>query len=423
MTNKKLKVSNVPNLRFPGFEGEWETKKLEEIGEIVTGSTPPTNNRSYYEGEYLFVSPVDIQTNRYIEVSKTTLTEKGFKKGRKIKKGSSLFVCIGSTIGKVGQANRDCITNQQINSIVTLENNEDFLFSLLEFYSPKIKALSAEQAVPIINKTTFSNVQVNIPELPEQKKIASFLSLIDERIVTQNKIIKELKSSKHSFIKKIFTRELRFRDNNDKYYPEWHEKRMKDLFTFKVTNSFSREKLNYENGTVKNIHYGDIHTKFQTLFDIKKEIVPYINSNINITKISEDSYCKEGDMIFADASEDLNDVGKSIEIINLNNQRILAGLHTILARPISNIFSIGFCGYLFKSQKVRAQIQKESQGSKVLSISVNRLANLSLSIPCLEEQIKIANLFSSMDLKLNTEKQILQELEKQKKFLLQQMFV
>src|SRR5690606_21997351 len=141
---------------------------------------------------------------------------------------------------------------------------------------------------------------------------------------------------------------------------------------FKVTNSFSRENLNYQVGTIKNIHYGDIHTKFQTLFNITNEIVPFINDEINVGRISDENYCKEGDIIFADASEDLNDVGKSIEIINVNREKLLSGLHTLLARPKVNIFHLGFNGYLFKSNQVRTQIQKESQGSKVLSINVGR---------------------------------------------------
>src|SRR5690606_28359812 len=126
---------------------------------------------------------------------------------------------------------------------------------------------------------------------------------------------------------------------------------------FKVTNSFSRENLNYEVGTVKNIHYGDIHTKFQTLFDITKEIVPFINEEINIGRISDANYCRAGDVIFADASEDLNDVGKSIEIVNVNGEKLLSGLHTLLARPKTSIFHIGFNGYLFKSNFVKSQIQ------------------------------------------------------------------
>jgi type I restriction enzyme S subunit len=197
---------------------------------------------------------------------------------------------------------------------------------------------------------------------------------------------------------------------------------MGNLYTFKVTNSFSRENLNYKNGTVKNIHYGDIHTKFQTLFDVSKESVPFINPDISIDRITEDNYCQEGDLILADASEDLTDVGKSIEVINLNNEKMLSGLHTILARPTLEKISIGFSGYLFKSYQVRTQIQKESQGSKVLSISSTRLSNISLVIPSNEEQQKIASIFTFIDSKLQSLKQKKALLEKYKKGVMQKLF-
>ena len=176
---------------------------------------------------------------------------------------------------------------------------------------------------------------------------------------------------------------------------------------FKVTNSFSRENLNYEYGKVKNIHYGDIHTKFQTLFDINYESVPFINEEIDISRISDENYCKNGDIVFADASEDLNDVGKSIEIINTNGEKLLSGLHTLLARPKQDVFHLGFSGYLFKSNSVRVQIQKESQGSKVLSINVGRISKVELSFPPVEEQRKITSFLSLIDSRIKTQNKIL----------------
>ena len=206
------------------------------------------------------------------------------------------------------------------------------------------------------------------------------------------------------------------------FIENWQFKILRDIAITKVTNSFSRDNLNYDNGHVKNIHYGDIHTKFSTLFDIEKEIVPFVNEDIYISKISEDNYCIEGDIIFADASEDLNDVGKSIEIINLRNQKLLAGLHTILVRPYENTFRKGFAGYLFKSAFVRTQIQKESQGSKVLSISGSRLLNTKLFIPSLPEQTKIALFLTAVDDKLQALKKKKTLLEQYKKGVMQKIF-
>lgn len=188
---------------------------------------------------------------------------------------------------------------------------------------------------------------------------------------------------------------------------EWEVKKLEELLEFKVTNSFSRENLNYEVGTVKNIHYGDIHTKFQTLFDITKEVVPFINKDLNLGRISDENYCKAGDIIFADASENLDDVGKSIEIININGEKLLSGLHTLLARPKASIFHLGFNGYLFKSNSVRTKIQKESQGSKVLSINVGRISKIELSFPSVNEQEKITTLLSLLDKRIQTQNKIL----------------
>jgi type I restriction enzyme S subunit len=204
---------------------------------------------------------------------------------------------------------------------------------------------------------------------------------------------------------------------------EWEVKKLGEVYEFKPTNSFSRDCLNYENGLVKNIHYGDIHTKFNTLFDILKEKVPFINPHLPIEKIKGESYCKEGDIIFADASEDLKDVGKSIEIINLNNEKVVSGLHTLLARQKENLLVIGFGGYLFKSEWVRKQIQKEAQGAKVFGISATRISDIKIKFPKNKsEQQKIASCLSSLDEVLAGERQKLALLQQHKKGLLQQLF-
>ena len=122
-------------------------------------------------------------------------------------------------------------------------------------------------------------------------------------------------------------------------------------YSFHTTNSFSRDKLNYDRGEVRNIHYGDIHTKFQTHFHLANEYVPLINDDVDLAKIKEDSYCKVGDLVIADASEDYADIGKSIELIDINNEKLLAGLHTFLARPSSESIALGYISCLLKSWK------------------------------------------------------------------------
>ena len=162
-----------PDIRFKGFTEAWEQRKVFEIGNIITGSTPKTSISDNYGGEFLFVSPADIQGNRYVDETITTLTKKGFDQGRKIREKASLFVSIGSTIGKVAQTSQESTTNQQINAVEPYDNfDDDFVFTSLQNISNSIKAVASNQAVPIVNKTTFGETEIHVPsELSEQKKL------------------------------------------------------------------------------------------------------------------------------------------------------------------------------------------------------------------------------------------------------------
>ena len=149
-------INRQPQIRFLGLNDDWEQRKLIEISDIVTGTTPPTKDKDNYGGDRLFVSPADIHGNRYVDETTTTLTEKGYALGRELRGGTTLFVSIGSTIGKLAQIKESATTNQQINAVIPYdEMDDDFVFTMLENEADKIRKLSATQAVPIINKTTF----------------------------------------------------------------------------------------------------------------------------------------------------------------------------------------------------------------------------------------------------------------------------
>jgi len=196
-----------------------------------------------------------------------------------------------------------------------------------------------------------------------------------------------------------------------------------DLYSFRRNNALSRDKLNYDAGSVKNVHYGDIHTKFQAHFDITKELVPYINEAESVPSDQSDDYCVEGDLIFADASEDTNDVGKCVEIAKLHGQRLVSGLHTILARRNDNRITVGFGGHLFQSGQLRSQIQREAQGTKVYAISATRLRNVRVTHPSSPyEQQKIASCLSTLDELIGSQGRKVAALRTHKKGLMQQLF-
>ena len=189
-------IRNVPNLRFPEFQGEWEKCKLGDYGKVVTGNTPPTKDIENYEnGTYLWASPADLGRIKSISETKIMLSAKGFSTTRALPKGSVLITCIGSTIGKTGMATKEMSTNQQINSIVVNDNNDnEFVYYAIQSAFPRYLSSIAVQAVPIISKSSFELLPNQRPCLQEQKKIGKFLSLLDERIATQSKVIDKLQS-------------------------------------------------------------------------------------------------------------------------------------------------------------------------------------------------------------------------------------
>ncbi len=221
--------------------------------------------------------------------------------------------------------------------------------------------------------------------------------------------------------KRTLTPKLRFPEFRDG--EGWQTPQLSDLYGFKRTNTLSRDKLNYEAGTIRNIHYGDIHIKFKPLFRVENEYVPFINPEVSVDAFEEGDDCEEGDIILADASEDLNDVGKAIEVVSLDGQRVVAGTHTILATRHGSVPIVGFGGHLFQSPAVRAGIRRESQGAKVYGISANRISPVSLPIPPTnQEQQKIAECLGSLDGLIAAEGRKLAALRGHKRGLMQQLF-
>ena len=197
----------VPRLRFPEFsdEGAWEETTIGNMGEVITGSTPSTSEREFYGGDFMFVSPADISDLRFVEETKTTLTKAGFAECRPIKKNSVLFVCIGSTIGKVAQCSRPCATNQQINSLVASPAFvADFVYYLLDRESLRVARLAGKQAVPIINKSLFATVKVTAPTRAEQQRIADCLSSLDAGLTTHLQKLNALKTHKQGLMQQLF---------------------------------------------------------------------------------------------------------------------------------------------------------------------------------------------------------------------------
>ena len=199
---------------------------------------------------------------------------------------------------------------------------------------------------------------------------------------------------------------------------EWEKYKVSDVLDFYSTNSLSWEQLDYDNEELYNLHYGLIHVGLPILVDIRQNKLPGIKTDC---KPKNFELCKEGDVAFADASEDTNDVAKAIEFINLNNQKVVCGLHTIHGRDNKGLTVPGYKGYTFASPLLHNQIRKIAQGTKIYSISSKNFAECYIGIPSREEQSKIAKLLVLIDTRISTQIKIIEQLESLIKGLCQKL--
>ena len=208
---------------------------------------------------------------------------------------------------------------------------------------------------------------------------------------------------------------LRFKGFDD----AWEQRKFDDVFNYLAHNSLSRDDLNDNEGSIKNIHYGDVLIKFGNVIDTKHEYIPYVNDNVKLE--NKACFLQDGDVVIADAAED-STVGKCTEISESSDQKIVSGLHTIPCRP-KNKFAKGFLGYYLNSNAYHDQLLPLMQGTKVSSISKTSLKETTIKFPSsIEEQKKVGACFHELDNLITLHQRQCDALKKQKQFFLQNMF-
>lgn len=190
---------------------------------------------------------------------------------------------------------------------------------------------------------------------------------------------------------------LRFPEFTD----NWKIIKVSDLLDFFSTNSLSWDQLSYDYGKILNLHYGLIHKGLPTMVDVETNILPYVGAK----EPKNYTLCKKGDVAFADASEDTNDVAKAIEFRNCGDKKIICGLHTIHGRDKSEETVVGYKGYAFASDAFRKKVRRIAQGTKIYSVNTSNFKEISIGVPSKKEQEKIASLMSLIDERITAQKQ------------------
>ena len=376
---------------------------LGDYGKVVTGNTPPTKDIENYEnGTYLWASPADLGTHKLISETKTKLSSKGFTKTRPLSKGSVLVTCIGSTIGKTGMATREMSTNQQINSIVVNENNDnEFVYYVVQSAFPHYLSSIAVQAVPIISKSSFEFLPSKRPSLQEQNKIGKFLSLLDERISTQHRLIDRLQS-------------LMIGLNNSLY----------EQYGNDITTSFME--LGYS--------YSGLSGKSAKDFGSGKPFITYLNVYSNII-VDETDYqyvrindgekqniVRTGDVLFTLSSETPEEVG--IGSVYLGEKEVYLNSFCFGIHIERNQLAYSpYLSYYVTSTAFRKFIYPFAQGSTRFNLCKADFEKASIKLPSLDNQKRISAMLDCIAEKIQAEKAILEYYNIQRQYLLRQMFI
>lgn len=392
-------------MRFPEFSGEWKKERLKDNCTFFSGGTPSSTNKEYYDGEIPFIRSGEIAS----EHTELFLSELGLSNSsaKIVEKGDLLLALYGATSGQIAISKIRGAINQAILCIRSSHENV-FLKSAWEKRVDKILQAYLQGGQGNLSAEIVKGLAFSFPASQEQKKIGHLISLIEERMSTQSRIIAQLKS--------LITRLNDFLMDN----PSWENVRVGDFMDFYSTNSLSWEQLDYNQGEVKNLHYGLIHSGLPTLIDCRTSSLPNIKDEFLPKQYT---LCEDGDVAFADASEDTNEVGKAVEIIDCRKQSIVCGLHTIHGRDKANATIVGFKGFAFNAKYFHDQLRRISQGSKIYSISTDNIKSCFLRIPPKSEQEKIVRLLSTYLQKIDVAEQTLKAYQVQKQYLLKSLFI
>ncbi|MCT4274810.1 restriction endonuclease subunit S [Elizabethkingia anophelis] len=383
-----------PNLRFTGFENEWEEKKLGEIATFSKGKGI-SKNEIVDNGEtecirygelYTFYEEVisEIQSKTNTDISSLVLSEAN----------DVIIPASGET--QIDIATASCVLKSGVAlggdlNIIKTKNNGIFLSYYLNS-KKKLEIAKLSQGISVVHlySSQLALLNLKLPQFEEQEKLANFLSLLNSRIQAQRKIIEQLETLMKGNLEKIFRQKLRFKNKQGNYFSIWKTMKLDEICDIKKGEQLNKEDLT-ESGNYPCLNGGMSFSGYTDKF----------NSDENTITISEG--------------------GNSCGFINFMKSKFWLGGHcykVILKKDISKDFLF----HLLKFYE--REIMNLRVGSGLPNIQQKDLKNLQLLISeDIEEQNKIANFLSSIQDKVETEKQILEKLELQKKFLLGNLFV
>ena len=379
-------MSNIPKLRFPEFKGEWEEKRFSEI--------------VYLENERDVCKKSDYITTENLNKDYAGVTfntnSNEIVPGIKYLKDDILFGNIRPYLKKVWQADRNGCVNSDVLVFKIIKDNSKFINNIIcsDLFLSHVMNGAKGTKMPRGDKNQMMDFIAKIPSLPEQQKIADFLSNVDSIITAETKILNTLQKKKKALMQKLFTRQLRFKSDDGKDFPAWEEKKLGECVEILDSQRKPIESKERANRKGEYPYYG------------ASGIIDYI-----------DDYLFEGESILL-GEDGANIINRNSRLAFIATGKYWVNNHAHIMKTNADNLNYFICEYLES-----LDYSKICAGSAQPKLTQDVIRNLTIKAPCKEEQQKIADCLSSLDSLIQTQQKVVTTWQQRKKALLQQMFV
>ena len=385
-------ISLTVQLIHPFYTSSWEQRKFSELVQIERGGSPRPIDDFITDTpnglNWIKIGDAPTQGN-YITKTAEKIRPEGLSKTREVHPGD-LILSNSMSFGKPYIMGIDGCIHDGWLLIRNTYGVFDLTFLCHLLGTPQMlsqyRSLAAGSTVNNLNKELVGNTVVTIPSITEQRVLGDYLEQLDNLITLHQRKCISFTGRAGRLISTV---------NKKRITSSWEQRKFDEVFDCTVpNNTLSRAELSYDEGTVLNVHYGDVLIKYGSVLDVQKDDIPRIPH-----RCREDfngALLQDGDVIIADTAED-ETTGKACEISNSQGSAIVSGLHTMVCRPRHRM-ALGYLGYYLNSNAYHHQLLPLMQGIKVLSLSRSNIQKTSVSYPiAVKEQQLIAYYFSQLD--------------------------
>lgn len=376
---------------------DWEVKELSELTTLLTNGFVGKATDFYTNSDdgVIYIQGFNVEENSYNLTGIKRVTLAFHKKHSKsnLLEGDLLTIQTGE-IGLTSIVPKE-LEGSNCHALIISRFNKKFDPKYFSYYfnsfhgRTRLRDIETGSTMKHLNVGDLHTWLVPFPpNKAEQSAIATVLRDVDALIASLDKLIAKKRDIKHATMQQLLTGKTRLPG----FSGEWEVKRFEEIFQFLNTANNSRSDLS-EYGEIKYIHYGDIHVKWRSFLDCESNEIPFISKE----KVSNVPFLEDGDLVMADASEDYEGVGISIEVKNATGKKVVAGLHTLLLRGNKTVLADGFKGYIQYIPTVKDSLKKTATGISVYGISKNNIKNLAVCLPSITEQQAIATVLSDID--------------------------